>query len=373
MRDEMAVPLIDDQKLDKKINKKYSEDIEEENEKEDNDKEIIEKNKNNLIISKIYFMFFIQLGISYLFIYQAFNNKSFFNLVKNDIKLLLLAIILTAIIFVCSYQWKFILILVPFNYFFFLVFTLSISFIICRIVILLSFKLITVLWILILIMILSLSIYAYNSIKKIKIIEAFAFTSLILISFGFILFFVTKINLMDILLILFCLICFCVYLIYDVNSIIKDKNINKKNYILVNFYLYTDIFRIFMKMVKVVYTHLRNALNKDENEILQDMSNINDQFEKSFEDIEKTFGKKDKGDDEDEDEDSNKKKKKEKGKKEKSKKKDDKKKEKKEDKIKGDKKDSKKKKRKAKKDDVGDLLEDGKKVGEFLADIFSNN
>ena len=197
----MAIPLIDKKKLDKKINKKYSEDIEE-NEKEDNDKEMIEIKKKNLIISKIYFMFFIQLGISYLFIYQAFNNKIFFNLVKNNIKLLSLTIILTAIIFVSSYQWKFILIITPFNYFFFLVFTISISFIICKIVILFSFKSITVLWILILIMILSLSVYAYNSIKEIKFLETIAFISLILISFGFILFFVVKINLMDILLIL---------------------------------------------------------------------------------------------------------------------------------------------------------------------------
>ena len=373
MKDEMAIPLIDKKKLDKKINKKYSEDIEE-NEKEDNDKEMIEIKKKNLIISKIYFMFFIQLGISYLFIYQAFNNKIFFNLVKNNIKLLSLTIILTAIIFVSSYQWKFILIITPFNYFFFLVFTISISFIICKIVILFSFKSITVLWILILIMILSLSVYAYNSIKEIKFLETIAFISLILISFGFILFFVVKINLMDILLILFCLISFCVYLIYDVNSIIKDKNIGKKNFILVNFYLYTDIFRIFMKMVKVIYTHLSKSLDKEENEILQDMNDINEQFEKGFEDVEKNFGKKDKGDDDDdEDEDSDKKKKKgkEKGKKkEKSKKKDEKgkkddkkkgkkekedkkdkgkKDKKKEDKKKEDKKDSKKKSKKDKK------------------------
>ena len=357
-------------------------------------------------------MFFIQLGISYLFIYQAFNNKIFFNLVKNNIKLLSLTIILTAIIFVSSYQWKFILIIVPFNYFFFLVFTISISFIICKIVILFSFKSITVLWILILIMILSLSVYAYNSIKEIKFLETIAFISLILISFGFILFFVAKINLMDILLILFCLISFCVYLIYDVNSIIKDKNIGKNNFILVNFYLYTDIFRIFMKMVKVVYTHLGKSLDKEENEILQDMNDINEQFEKGFEDVEKNFGKKDKGDDDDdddEDEDSDKKKKKGKEKakkKEKSKKKDEKgkkddkkkgkkekedkkdkdkgkKDKKKEDKKKEDKKDSKKKSKKDKKkkskkedddeDEEDDLIENGKKAGEFFASIFSNN
>jgi hypothetical protein len=261
-------------------------------------------------------------------------------------------------------------------------------------------------------MILSLSVYAYNSIKEIKFLETIAFISLILISFGFILFFVAKINLMDILLILFCLISFCVYLIYDVNSIIKDKNIGKNNFILVNFYLYTDIFRIFMKMVKVVYTHLGKSLDKEENEILQDMNDINEQFEKGFEDVEKNFGKKDKGDDdedEDEDEESDKKKKKRKEKakkKEKSKKKDEKgkkddkkkgkkekedkkdkdkgkKDKKKEDKKKEDKKDSKKKskkdkKKKSKKDDddedeEDDLLENGKKAGEFFASIFSNN
>ena len=404
MTDEMAIPLIDKKKLDKKVKKKYSEDINEENEIDEKDKELIEIIKNNnYIISKIYFIFFIQLGISYLFIYQAFNNKLFFNIIKNNIKLFSLSICITAIIIYCSYQWKDFLVVVPFNYFFFFIFTICISFIICKIVILFSFKSITVLWILVLIMILSLSAYAYNSVKEIKIIEAVVFISLILISFGLILLLVAKIHLMDILLILFCLISFGVYLIYDINSIMKDKKIGKKNFILVNFYLYTDIFRIFIKMVKLMIKHLSKSLDQEENAILNDLNNVGEEVEKGFEDIKKNFGKNDDSDeDEDEDEGSDKKKKKEKdkkGKKEKSKKKeekgkkDDKKKGKKEkedkkdkgkkDKKKEDKKDSKKKSKKdknqkSKKDDddedeKDDFLDNGKKVGEFFANIFSNN
>ena len=309
----MSIPLINKNKLDKKIKKKYSEDISEENEIIV-DKELVEKIKNNnYIISKIYFMFFIQLSISYLFIYQSFNNKLFSNLVKHNIKLFSLSICLTAIIFFSSYKWKEVLILVPFNYFFLIVFTISISFIICKIVILFSFKSITVLWILILIMILSLSVYAYNSVKEIKIAEAVAFTSLILISFAVILFFVVKINLMDTLLILFCLISFSVYLIFDVNSLMKDKIIGKNNVFLVNFYLYTDIFRIFMKMVKIVSTHLGKSLDKEENSIINNINDVNEEVGKGFDNVEKIVGKKN-GIDENEDEDEDNDKKKKKGK-----------------------------------------------------------
>ena len=374
----MSIPLINKNKLDKKIKKKYSEDISEENEIIV-DKELVEKIKNNnYIISKIYFMFFIQLSISYLFIYQSFNNKLFSNLVKHNIKLFSLSICLTAIIFFSSYKWKEVLILVPFNYFFLIVFTISISFIICKIVILFSFKSITVLWILILIMILSLSVYAYNSVKEIKIAEAVAFTSLILISFAVILFFVVKINLMDTLLILFCLISFSVYLIFDVNSLMKDKIIGKNNVFLVNFYLYTDIFRIFMKMVKIVSTHLGKSLDKEENSIINNINDVNEEVGKGFDNVEKIVGKKN-GIDENEDEDEDNDKKKKKGKDKKGKKstkketkgkKDNKKKGKKKKEDKEDKKDKKEKKKNDKKKEDNNPVEE---VGEFFANVFANN
>ena len=390
MKDEMEIPLIDKKtKLDKKIRKKYSEDINEENETDNKDKEFIKIIKNNnYIISKIYFIFFLQLCIAYLFIYQAFNNVLFFNIVKHNLKIFALSILITAIIVYGSYQWKDFLIIEPFNYFFFLVFTISISFIICKIVILFSFKTITVLWILILIMILSLSVYAYNSVKEIKILEAVAFVSLILLTFGFILFFVYKIHLMDILLILFCLISFSVYLIFDVNSLMKDKRIGKKNFILVNFYLYTDIFRIFIKMVKVIRKNLGKSLDEEQNSLLNDLNNVNEEVQKGFDDVEQNFGKKvnnkDEDEEEDEDEANVKKKKKEKDKKgkkkEKSKKKDekgrkdDKKKgkEEKENKKSSKKKGKKDKNKKSKKDDE-DEKDSIKMVGEFFGNIFSNN
>ena len=411
MTDDNKEPLIDKYKnkeKNKKLSKKYSEDNIEEEEEENELSNFIEKEKKekkvdkkivlkNHTISKIYFLFFIQLSITCIFIYYAFNNQVFNNLLKKNKKLFSLSIALTAIIFFSSYKWEVILITVPFNYFFFLVFTLSISFIICKIVIIFEFKTIMVFWVLTLIMILSLSTYAYNSTKEIQIIEAVIFASLFLTSFSIIIKFVAKIHIMSILLMLLCLISLAMYLIYDVKSLIKEKKIdyNYKHYILVNISLYTDIFKHILKFIKYITTIIGKSMSDDEkngNSIFNDLKDVNDEIEKGFKEF-KNIGKDDSDDDEDEDDKKSKgkKKKNKKGKKEEKNKKDNKGKKndkgKKDDKgkkgkkdkkdKKEDKKDKKGKKDKGKKykDDDDDLFNEentdniGKMAGQFFADI----
>ena len=81
--------------------------------------EIILKNR---IISKIYFLFFIQLSINFLFIYYSFTNEKFKNLLEKNNELFYLSIGITAIIFFFSFKNRILLITVSFNYFFFFFF-----------------------------------------------------------------------------------------------------------------------------------------------------------------------------------------------------------------------------------------------------------
>ena len=362
--------------------------------------EIILKNR---IISKIYFLFFIQLSINFLFIYFSFNNEKFKNLLEKNNELFYLSIGITALIFFFSFKNRILLITVPFNYFFFIVFTLSLSYLICRVVILFTYKTILVLWILTLIMVLSLSIYSYNLAKKIQITSAVVFSSLSTISFSVIIKFVSKIPIVNILIILLCLICFSIYLVYDVISLIEEKEIEKKEYILVNVFLYTDIIKLFIKLIRMITKYFESSVE------IKNLKEIADDLDSGFNDI-KNLGKKlnDSGDEEDsdsEDDDSDssddkkskkkkddkkggKGKKEDKGKKDKKNdkgkkdKKEDKKnkgksKSKKEDKKEDKKKGKKEKEKKSKKGDIDFFDKDDsnnfvQKAGEMLADMFSH-
>jgi len=256
--------------------------------------EIILKNR---IISKIYFLFFIQLSINFLFIYYSFNNEKFKNLLEKNNELFYLSIGITAIIFFFSFKNRILLTTVPFNYFFFIIFTLSLSYLICRVVILFTFKTILVLWTLLLIMVLSLSIYSYNLAKKVQITSAVVFSSLSTISFSVIIKFVSKITIVNILLILLCLICFSIYLVYDVISLIEEKEIEKKEYILVNVFLYTDIIKQFIKLIRMITKYFESC------EKIKDLKEIADDLDSGFNDIKKLGKKLSDSDDEEEDND----------------------------------------------------------------------
>ena len=208
-----------------------------------------------------------------------------------------------------------------------------------------------ILWSLVIVMILFLAIYTYNIKKEIKLISTAFIVFLILFGASIIIKFVANVSILNMILIIICLVCISLYLIYDMNNLIEEKNLTKKDYFTLNILVYFDIIMNFIKLVKFVYNNLQSG---EKNETLEDMKGIIDDLEKGFKEV-KNFGK---SDEEDEESDDDKKKKKgkkdKKGKKEEKKddkkgkgKQKDKKEEKKEDKKdKGKKKDKKKKKKK---------------------------
>ena len=332
----------------------------------------------NKFIGKIYFIFFIQMSITFLFIYYAFNNPIFKNILQDNKKLFYLSIAIVGIIFCSSYQWKFIFKTTPFNFFFFFIFTLSISFIICKIVILFTFKTITILWILIIVMMLSLSFYSYNYKKTIQILPSLIFILSIEFTSAIFLKFFANVSIINIIFILLCLSALAIYLIYDIGNIIEEGKIGTDDYILLNILLYTDLFRLFMKLINIIAKNFESSDDKNEDSIFNHLKGFNEEIRQGIDDI-KNLGKNDESDGSDESEEDKKKNKKEKNKKGKkdSKGKKNKKEDKKEDKKSGKDKKTKKTKnvKKSKnykeeensyKDDINSFSE---KAGKFITDI----
>ena len=366
--DDIIAPLIN--KKEEKNEETKSKDSEEEKEENKNSEKnnkkkieyynpkIISKNK---LSGKVYFVFFIQSLIIFLFIYYAFHNETFTNLLQKNHKFFYVSVILASAIMVASGMVK-LFSVVPFNYFFFFIFSLCISIIICKLAILFSFKTIAIFWTLLVCMILSLSLYALRMKREIKLISTSFFVFVILLLVGLIVKFIANIPIVDMLLIILCLIAFNIYLIYDVNSLIEEKGISSRDYFTLNILLYLDIIMNFIKLVNFIY---KNLQTDEKDETLDKVKVFTEDLEKGIDAV-KNFGKEKKEEedekDEDDDEEDKKKKKGKKGKKEEKKGKKEDKKGKKDDK-KGKKeekkgKNKKKKKKEADDDEGGDIIKD---------------
>jgi len=310
--------------------------------------------------------------IIFIFIYYAFYSEAFRNLLQKNHKLFFISLVLAAVIMFASEKIKF-LSVVPFNYFIFLIFSLCISILVCKLVILFSFKTIAILWVLLIFMILSLSIYAFITKIEIKLLPTSFFVLMVLLIIGVFIKFFADVSFVDMLFIILCLICFNLYLIYDTNVLIEERKMTSRDYFTLNILLYLDIIMNFIKLAKFIIKNLQSEEGENnKNESLEKIKDFAEDIEQGLDAV-KNFGKEadddedgdDDGDDDDNDEegekeDKKKKKKEKKGKKDdkKDKKKEHKKDDKKEKKKKEDKKDDKKEKKK--KEDKKEKKEDKK-------------
>ena len=375
--DDIKSPLIN-KKVEENNEEKKSKNSEEEEEEnkniEENDQKrieyynpkIISKNK---LSGKVYFVFFLQSLIIFLFIYYAFHNETFKNLLQKNHKFFYVSVILAAAIMVASGMVK-LFAVVPFNYFFFVIFSLCISIIICKLVILFSFKTISIFWTLLVCMILSLSIYSLRMKKEIKLLSTSFFVLVILLLVGLFVKFIIDVPIVDMLLIILCLISFNVYLIYDVNLLIEERGISSRDYFTLNILLYLDIIMNFIKLFNFIY---KNIQSDEKDETMDKVKGFTEDLEKGIEAV-KSFGKekKEEEDDKDDEEEDKKKKKGKKGKKEdkKGKKEDKKEKKGKKDDKKGKKDDKKGKKDKKKKKGPDDDDEGGDLVKDIISGLF---
>ena len=296
--EEMKEPLI--KKKEKNDNKEVSLENSEDNVSHKTAKEEIKKIeekhnekvvRKNKLTGKVYFVFFIQSLIVFLFIYYAFNNEAFKKILQKNRKFFYVSIILAAIIMAISRYVK-IFSVKPFNYFFFLIFSVSISIIVCKFAILFSFKTMVILWTLLVFMILSLSIYAFFYKKEIQLISTSFIVFIVLSIISLIIKFLANVSIIDSLIIVLSLVIFSVYLIYDVNKLIEEKQITSKDYFLLNILLYFDII---MHFVKLIYFIHKNLQSDEKNETLETMKNFAEDLDKGIKEVD-GLGNKNDGD-----------------------------------------------------------------------------
>ena len=348
IEDDMKIPLIKKEKDDKekKSNKEYSEDnnskeeieVEEEEDNKISQEKLNQIIKKNQIISKVYLVFFVQSLIIFLFIYFAFYEEIFNSMLKKNNKIFYVSAVFAFVIMLISHKVK-ILTVVPLNYFFFLLFSGCISVVICKIAILFTFKTMATLWSLVIVMILFLTIYTYRLKKEIKLISTAFIVFLVLFGASIILKFILNVSILNMILIIICLVSISLYLIYDMNQFIEEKNLTKNDYFTLNILVYFDIIMNFIKLVNFIYNNLQSG---EKSETLESIKGVVNELDKVNKEV-KNFGKND--DEEEESEEDDKKTKK--GKKDKKGKKEDKK--------------SKGKKKEKKEDEKEEKKEKGKK------------
>lgn len=214
------------------------------------------KKIENKFIFKIYLHFFGQIIFILLMTIFAFKNKTFHSLLSNNKFLFIIFIIVILILLIYPLKYEQLLKNPPYNYIYLFIFTISISYVICKILILFNSNLIEAGAILFIIELIYLMIDSYISkMNKLDLINTSAFMGLCLLFIGSILYFIKKVNFFILIFIILIILLFGIYLIYDMNLILLDtrRNFEENDYVLATIFLYIDIFQIFLELIIKFY------------------------------------------------------------------------------------------------------------------------
>ena len=214
---------------------------------EENDQKS-EKQKNKFLF-KVYLHLLFQSIFIFIMIFFAFKN-TYFNilLIENNI-IFYAALILLVIGFIQPLISDKILKNKPQNYIFLFLFTLCISYSLCKSAILFDFYLIMIMSLLFIIEILFLTIESYivksNEKTGTDIANTATTMGLCILFIGAILCFFKKISIVKFSIILLILLVLGIYIIYDMNCIFLDKRrvFIKTEYVLAVVFLYIDIYK----------------------------------------------------------------------------------------------------------------------------------
>ena len=147
----------------------------------------------------------------------------------------------------------------PQNYIYLFIFTICLTYIICKFAIMVDFSLIKLTTILNVVEILYLTIESYIVKKSEKnetdIANTATFMGLCLLFIGSIYCFLYKISILHLSIIILILVSIGVYIIYDMNCIFIDKRrkFQKNEYVLATMFLYIDIFQTLFELLEKFY------------------------------------------------------------------------------------------------------------------------
>ena len=258
---ESSEPLLDEKnnkkaKVERKKRGKVSETIktkslsclnlnfyyqEDENEKQKDSKTIKIETK---FLFKIFFHLFCQFIFIILMLIILFNNETMNHFLSNSNNLFLFFIIFGLITFIVPIFSEKIINIFPYNYIYLSIFTLIISYFICKVLIFLNSSTIIISVILFSSELIVLGIDSYLIEKdKINKINSIIFSGVCLVFIGLFYYFIKKIQLYKIFLIIIIILIIGYYLIYDMNLILseKKKKFRENDYVPATLFIYSNI------------------------------------------------------------------------------------------------------------------------------------
>ena len=221
-----------------------------------NEKNSKTKKIENRFIFKVYLHVFCQFIIILLMIILAFKNKLVNSIISNNIYAFFSISIATFIAIFLPLFIEKLLKIIPYNYIYFLIFTIGVSYIICKIAILFSPLLVRTFSILFFFELIYLTIDAYiNKKYDVDIGNASKFIGLLLIFIGFILYFIERIKFINLIIIITIILLIGIFLIYDLNLIFLEKRrkFEENDYVLATLFLYIDIFQTIFELIENFY------------------------------------------------------------------------------------------------------------------------
>ena len=258
---ESSEPLLDEKnnkkaKVERKKRGKVSETIktkslsclnlnfyyqEDENEKQKDPKTIKIETK---FLFKIFFHLFCQFIFIILMLIILFNNETMNHFLSNSNNLFLFFIIFGLITFIVPIFSEKIINIFPYNYIYLSIFTLIISYFTCKVLIFLNSSTIIISVILFSSELIVLGIDSYLIEKdKINKINSIIFSGVCLVFIGLFYYFIKKIQLYKIFLIIIIILIIGYYLIYDMNLILseKKKKFRENDYVPATLFIYSNI------------------------------------------------------------------------------------------------------------------------------------
>ena len=214
---------------------------EDENEKQKDPKTIKIETK---FLFKICFHLFGQLIFIILMLIILFNSETMNHFLSNSKNLLLFFIIFGLITFIAPIFSDKILNIFPYNYIYLSIFTLIISYFICKVLIFLNSSTVIITVILFSSELIVLGIDTYLIEKdKINKINSIIFSGVCLLFIGLFYYFIKKIQLYKIFLIIIIILVIGYYLIYDMNLILSEKKrkFREDDYVPATLFIYTNI------------------------------------------------------------------------------------------------------------------------------------
>ena len=207
----------------------------------------IEKNKKleNKLIFKVYLHFFFQVIFFLLMTILSIKNKTFHDIVYSNKVLFCISAVVAFITLIYPLYSDEILKIPPYNYIYFLIFTISLSYLICKVLQLLNIKLVKIGAILFIIEILYLSVDSFIKKDNDNIINTSILMGLSLLFIGIILYFIEKISFFKVFLVILMVLLFGIFLIYDMNLIFLEtrRKFGENEYVLATIFIYIDIFQ----------------------------------------------------------------------------------------------------------------------------------